>query len=204
MIHSIVLKLLFSSRLETHSVSGSTFWPCRKGSIVYHHQMPHQAFLSVFLTSGAIDDHCVNPLDHSGLQSGNVLILSFFPHLLTSENEGHSVMSDCLRPHGLYSPWHSLGQNTGVGSRCSLLQGIFPTRLLPNSHQLVVYPEVALVVKNLPVNAGDVRDRGLIPGSGRSSGKGNGNPLSIFAWRILWTEEPGRIQPIGSHRVGHD
>ena len=34
-------------------------------------------------------------------------------------------MSDSLRPHGLYSPWNSLGQNTGVGS-FSLLQGIFP------------------------------------------------------------------------------
>ena len=37
-----------------------------------------------------------------------------------------SVLSDSLRPHGLYSPWNSPGQNTGVGS-CSLLQGIFPT-----------------------------------------------------------------------------
>ena len=37
-----------------------------------------------------------------------------------------SVLSDSLRPHGLYSPWKSPGQNTGVGS-CSLLQGIFPT-----------------------------------------------------------------------------
>ena len=37
-----------------------------------------------------------------------------------------SVVSDSLRPHGLYSPWNSLGQNTGVGS-LSLLQGIFPT-----------------------------------------------------------------------------
>ena len=36
-------------------------------------------------------------------------------------------MSNSLRPHGLYSPWNSLGQNTGVGS-LSLLQGIFPTQ----------------------------------------------------------------------------
>ena len=36
-------------------------------------------------------------------------------------------MSDSLWPHGLYSPWNSPGQNTGVGS-LSLLQGIFPTR----------------------------------------------------------------------------
>ena len=37
--------------------------------------------------------------------------------------------------------------------------------------------QVALVVKNLPANAGDIRDTGLIPGLGRSPGKGNGNPL---------------------------
>jgi len=33
------------------------------------------------------------------------------------------------------------------------------------------------VVKNLPANAGDIRDAGLIPGSGRSPRGGNGNPL---------------------------
>ena len=37
----------------------------------------------------------------------------------------HSVVSDSLRPHGLYSPWNFPGQNTGVGS-LSFLQGIFP------------------------------------------------------------------------------
>ena len=36
---------------------------------------------------------------------------------------------------------------------------------------------MALVVKNPPVNAGDARDMGLIPGSGRSLGEVNGNPL---------------------------
>ena len=38
-------------------------------------------------------------------------------------------MSDSLRPHGIYSPWNSPGQNTGMGS-LSLLQGIFPTQEL--------------------------------------------------------------------------
>ena len=42
-------------------------------------------------------------------------------------SESCSVGSDSLWPHGLYSPWNSPGQNTGVGSR-SLLQGIFPTQ----------------------------------------------------------------------------
>ena len=45
----------------------------------------------------------------------------------THESESHSVMSDSLRPHGLYSPWNSPGQNTGASS-FSLLQGIFPSQ----------------------------------------------------------------------------
>ena len=44
-----------------------------------------------------------------------------------SENESHSVVSNSLWPHGLYSPWNSPGQHTGVGG-CSFLQGIFPTQ----------------------------------------------------------------------------
>ena len=36
------------------------------------------------------------------------------------------------------------------------------------------------MVKNLPANVGDVRDAGLIPGSGRSLGEENGNPLQSF------------------------
>ena len=42
-------------------------------------------------------------------------------------SETRSVMFDSVQPHGLYSPWNSLGQNTRVGS-LSLLQGIFPTQ----------------------------------------------------------------------------
>ena len=43
------------------------------------------------------------------------------------EHESHPVMSNSLRPRGLYSPWNSPGQHTGVG-RLSLFQGIFPTQ----------------------------------------------------------------------------
>ena len=44
-----------------------------------------------------------------------------------SESESCSGMSNSLQLHGLYSPWNTPGQNTGVGS-LSLLQGIFPTQ----------------------------------------------------------------------------
>ena len=64
--------------------------------------------------------------------------------------------------------------------------------------------QVALVVKNLPANAGDTRDMDSFPGSGRSPRVGNGNPLHILAWEIPWTEEPGGLQPIGLQRVRYD
>ena len=51
--------------------------------------------------------------------------------------------------------------------------------------------QVMLVVKKLPANAGDIWDKGSIPGLGRSSGEGHGNSSSILAWEIPWTEEPG-------------
>ena len=52
---------------------------------------------------------------------------------------------------------------------------------------------MVLVLKNLPANAGDVRDIGSIPGSERSPGGGIATDSSILAWRIPWTEEPGRL-----------
>ena len=61
------------------------------------------------------------------------------------------------------------------------------------------------MIKTLPANAADTRDLGSIPGSG-------GYPLeketathsSILAWRIPWTEEPGRLQSMGLQRVRHE
>ena len=47
--------------------------------------------------------------------------------------------------------------------------------------------QVVLVVKNLPANAGDLRDVGLIPGSGRSLEESIATHSSILAWRIQWT-----------------
>ena len=53
------------------------------------------------------------------------------------------------------------------------------------------------MAKNLPASAGDARDVGSIPGLGRSPRELNGTHSSILAWRILWTEEPGRLQSMG-------
>ena len=75
-------------------------------------------------------------------------------------------------------------------------------------------------VKNLSTNAGDadyvilcakipnlgaVRDVGSIPGSGRSSGEGNGNPLQYSCLENPMTEKPdGLYSPWGQKRVGHN
>ena len=47
-------------------------------------------------------------------------------------------------------------------------------------------------------SAHNVGDLGSIPESERSPGEGNGNPFSNLAWRISWTEMPGRLQSMGS------
>ena len=60
------------------------------------------------------------------------------------------------------------------------------------------------MVENPSANAGDARDEGSIPESGRSPGEGNGNRSSILAWKIPWRKEPGGLWSMGSQRVGHD
>ena len=60
------------------------------------------------------------------------------------------------------------------------------------------------MVKNLPVNAGDITDGGSIPESGRSPGAGNANHSSVLALSIPWTQEPGGLQSMGSQRMVHD
>ena len=44
-------------------------------------------------------------------------------------------------------------------------------------------------------------DPGSIPGSGRSPGEGNATHSSTLAWKIPWTEEPGRLHFIEVQRV---
>ena len=57
------------------------------------------------------------------------------------------------------------------------------------------------VVKNLPANAGDA---GSIPGQEDPLEEEMATYYSIFAWKIPWTEEPGRLQSMGSQKVRHD
>ena len=60
------------------------------------------------------------------------------------------------------------------------------------------------VGKEPTCNVRDTGDAGSVPGSRRSSGGGHETYFNILAWRIPWTEEPGRLQSIGSQKVEHD
>ena len=66
---------------------------------------------------------------------------------------------------------------------------------------LVVKKKKKKKKKNPPANARDIRDRVSITGSGRSLAGGHATHSSVLAWRIPWTEVPGRLQSMGSHRV---
>ena len=94
-------------------------------------------------------------------------------HALVCRCEGHTPGRACcsatsrgLEPAGLLCPWDAPGKKRqGAG-------------FLGGS-----------VVKDPPATAGDTRGRGSVPGSGRSSAGGNGDPLHILAWRGPWTEQ---------------
>ena len=59
---------------------------------------------------------------------------------------------------------------------------------------------MALVVKNPPANAGDIKVVDSITESGRSLGGGHGNPFQILAWRIPMDRGASGLQSIGSER----
>ena len=64
--------------------------------------------------------------------------------------------------------------------------------------------QVVLVVKNLPANAGDIRDVGLILGLEDPLKEEMATQSSILTWKIPWTEEPAGLQSTGLQRVGNN
>ena len=60
------------------------------------------------------------------------------------------------------------------------------------------------VVKNLLANTGDIRDVGSILGWEEPLEEVMATHSSVLACKIPWTKEPGRLQSIGSQRVGHE
>ena len=64
--------------------------------------------------------------------------------------------------------------------------------------------QFSIVVKNQPANAGDIRDTGSIPESGRASGGGHSNPLEYSCLENLMDREAWQAIVQGSQRVRHD
>ena len=62
----------------------------------------------------------------------------------------------------------------------------------------------ALVVKNLPADAGDIKNVGSILGWEDPLEQGMATHSSILAWKIPWTEKPDGLQSMGLQRIGHD
>ena len=75
---------------------------------------------------------------------------------------------------------------------------------MTHTHTHIWVSQVALEVKNLPVDTGDVGDAGSIPRSKDPLEKVMATHSSILAWRIQCTEKPGGLQSMGSQRVRHD
>ena len=151
-------------------------------------------------------------------------------------------MSDSLRPHVLYSPWNSPGQNTGVGS-LSLLQGIFPTQ--GSNPGLLHYRQILYQLSHkgspsfgilnfenkpwllwhatpvlLPGKShgwgslvgcspwgcweSDTTERLHFHFSLSCIGEGNGNPLQYSCLENPRDSGTGGLPSMGSHRVGRD
>ena len=64
--------------------------------------------------------------------------------------------------------------------------------------------QVVLMVKNPPLHAGNMRDVGSVPGSGRPPGGGHGNPAQCSCLENPTERGACRLQPMGSHRDGHE
>ena len=80
------------------------------------------------------------------------------------------------------------------------------TPLLPHWswYQIINIVILALVIKNLSANAGDIEMWVRSLGQEDPLEEGMATLFSIIAWRILWTQVAGGLQSVGSQRVGHD
>ena len=104
------------SESESLSVMSDSLWPHSPGQSTAVGSL--SLLQDIFPTQG---------LNQGLLHCRRILYQLSYQGSPESESESRSVMSDSLQPHGLYSPWNSPGQKTGVGS-LPLLQEIFPTQ----------------------------------------------------------------------------
>ena len=89
-------------------------------------------------------------------------------------------------------------------NECSVVKQLFQKGFFFKVYKRHQASQVALVIKNQPANAGDIREAVSIPGSGRSLGGGSGNSLQYYCLAHPTAKNPDRLQSIGSQRVRHD
>ena len=126
-------------------------------------------------------------LSYPHMTAGKTIALTRQTYILY-KSESLSVVSHSLWLRGLYSPWNSSGQNTAVGSHY-LLQAIFPT------HGLNPGLSVCLQFGRPRFN----------PCVGKIPWRRKWQPTPVvLPGKIPWTEDPGRLQSMGSQRVRHN
>ena len=119
------------------------------------------------------------------------------PPLTSKEQKPREEGSLCPSPRATVLQHTSQGCSEGhpavADNNTGLCRSIWDSRA----------PQVALVVKNLPADAGNMT---CICSLGQEDPpeEGMATHSSILAWRIPWTEGPGRLQSMGLHRIGHD
>ena len=127
----------FHPNAEEYTFS-SAHWTLSRIDHILSHKSNLSKFKKIEIVSSIFFDHNAIRLDiiskRKGVRNTNTwrLYTMFLNNEqvteeIKSESESRSVVSNSLWPHGLYSPWNSSGQNTGVGS-LFLLQVILPTQ----------------------------------------------------------------------------
>ena len=139
------------------------------------------------------------PSSHLILCRPLLLLPSTFPSIGVFSNESalhirwpkYWSFSSSISPSYEYSGLISFGLTGLISLQSKGLSRVFSNSTVQKhqffSAQLSLWSsshihtsQVVLVVKNPPDNAGDIRDMGSIPGSGRSPGEGNGNPFQYY------------------------
>ena len=167
----------------------------------------HKSYYSLYIARNKTSFVCVaSPKEYILLGC----LGSIFYHIYHSWKKGILLWKD---PHKIPCWLLSLTFNSLSSSWCVLNQEI-PSRIQLRQMVGVITGEglyrkrasqVAQLVKNPPTNAGNTRDRGSIPGSGRFPWRRKWQHTSVFLpGKLLWTEESGGPQSMGSQRVRHD
>ena len=172
---------------------------------------------SCSVVSNSLQPHGLSPWNSPGQNAGVgsfSLLQGIFPTQGSNPGLLHYRLILYHLSHKRSTIWEWVAYPLSSGSsqprnptRVSCIAGGFFTNLAMREAifvQVVCKSQVALVVKNPSGNAGDIRDTGLIPVQGRFPGGGSSNPLQYSCLGNPMDRGAGRLQSIGSQRVGHD